>query len=315
VYYFREERERERMFWLLIGCLAIISLYGLWQFETKPWMGSGVPEGRKYYLIQSLLSSEVWLTTYLVMLIPLCVAVAVIATARWQRVLAAGSASLAVLCQLLTFSRSGLLALLVEAVVWAVIVRKRIVTVLVIGCVLFIGAAAVVLVAVDRNRSLAFIPGQAKLTTYNLESRLKVWSLGFAKLQESPLVGIGYGKDNFYWATKDEPAHRAAELEDVPMASGLHNTFLDIAVGAGLPAGLAYLWLMWALAKAGWVKFHAQPENVLSALPRALLVMVAGVFVRNCFDHMWIGTMALLFWVVVALSLQPMTRLERAQSS
>ena len=152
---------------------------------------------------------------------------------------------------------------------------------------------------------MSFIDGK-KLTTYNLESRFKAWKFGLTKLAENPLVGIGYGKDNFQRALKDEYASRAAaEPNAIPMAGGLHNNFLDIAVGAGLPAGLAYLWLMWAILKAGWKQFCGEPHTFISAYPLALVIMVAGVFVRNCFDNMWIGTMALLFWVLVGLGLEP----------
>ena len=177
-------------------------------------------------------------------------------------------------------------------------------TILVVGLILASVAAAAALVVIDQNSGIPFVPGQAKFTAYNLEARLNVWRFGVSKMLEHPLVGIGYGKDNFYIVTKEEQK-RLTDETNMIMAAGLHNTFLDMAVGAGLPAGFAYIWLMWAIARAGLDRFRSESRQLLRAWPLALVILVVGVFIRNCFDHMWIGTMALLFWVIVGLSVQP----------
>lgn len=308
VYFFRDTRDRGRMIALMIGSLAAVSLYGIWQFEAKPWLGQMVPGGRPYYLIESFLSSEVGLTTYLVTVIPVSAAVTAYAPLRWQRALAGGTTVVAILCQGLTFSRAGLLALLTEVAVFAFLLRKKTVTILAAGLCFLLIAVAVSMVLIDRNRSIPFIPGPAKFTAYNLEARFKVWRLGFEKLAKHPLVGIGFGKDNFFIATRTDPIYLEAEKADaetVPTPAGLHNTFLDMAVGAGVPAGLAYIWLMWTIGRAGLEHFCREKDHLLRIWDLTLVVLVVGVFVRNCFDHMWIGTMALLFWVIVGLSIQP----------
>lgn len=315
VYFFREREDRLRVLGLFIVSLAVISLYGIWQFEAKPWFGPDDPRSRAYFLIQSFLSSEIWLTTYLVTLIPLSAAAAVCAPIRWHRVAAMSITGMAMACQFLTFSRAGLLALSVEAVIFASLVRKRMVSVFVAVALLvgMMGEAA--LVISHRTEGVVFAPGETKFTTYNLEARFKVWKLGIEKMWEHPLLGTGYGKETFYVLTKEDPSRLAADEEPVPMPTGLHNTFLDTVVGAGIPAGIAYVWLMWTIWRSGLERFRAENHHLIRMWSLALVLLVAGLFVRNLFDHMWIGTMALLFWVIVALSLQPMTRPEQAQSS
>ncbi len=314
VYFLRDAKDRVRLLALLVGSLAVVSLCGVWEFEAKPWMGQFAPGSRAYFLIESFLPAEIWLTTYLVTLIPLSAAVAVYAAVRWQRVSAGITTGLAILCQLLTFSRAGLLALLAEAVVFAILVRKKAVTILIVGLILASVAAVAVLVVIDKHKSIPFIPGQVKFTAYNLEARLNVWRFALPKMLEHPLVGIGYGKDNFYIVTKEEQK-RLTDETNMIMAAGLHNTFLDMAVGAGLPAGFAYIWLMWAIARAGLERFRSESHQLLRAWPLALVILVVGLFIRNCFDHMWIGTMALLFWVMVGLSVQPMRSSAKGVSS
>jgi len=308
VSFLRNECDRMRLLWLFLGGLTVVSAYGIWQFAAKLL---GI---KFYYLIESFLSHEIWLTTYLITVVPLGAAMAMTASLRWQRAGAWTITGLGVICQLLTFSRAGLLALFVEAIVLAMFVRKRVVTALVAAFIISILVAASVLVILESRERLSFIPGPAKLTTYNLESRMKAWQLGASKLMEHPLLGIGYGKSNFYIVTKEDPRYLEVGNQ-VPMAVGLHNTFLDISVGAGVPAGLAYLWLMWAGLQAGVRQFRSDTDMVSRMWSLALAVLIAGVFVRNLFDHMWIGSMALLFWVIVAVSLQPAAKPERAEAS
>jgi len=307
-HFLRDAHDRARALWLVLGGLTAVSVYGIWQFAAK-LMGINF-----YPLIESFFSHETWLTTYLVTVVPLSAAMAMTAPVGWQRTGGWVLTGLGMTCQLLTFSRAGLLALFVEAIVLAVLVRKRVVTALAVALIISILVVVSTLVVLESRQRLFFIPGPAKLTTYNLESRMKVWRLGASKLMEHPLLGIGYGKSNFYSVTKEDPRYLEADNQ-VPMAVGLHNTFLDVSVGAGLPAGLAYLWLMWAGVRAGVRQFHSETDVSSRMWSLALAMLVAGVFARNLFDHMWIGSMALLFWVLVAVSLQPAGESGKAAAS
>ena len=306
LYFFRENEDRTRIIWLLLASQAVISLYGIWQFEVKPWLGPDDPRGRAYHLIHSFLSAEVWLTTYLITLIPLGAAIAVYASVRWQRVAAAFAASIGTACLFLTFSRASAFALLVEAVMFASLVKKKVVTLMVAGIIAAMMISGAVLTVMNHAERITFVPGETKFTTYNLEARLKVWKLGMEKILEHPLLGVGYGKETFYYLTKEDPSRLAANEGLVKMPTGLHNTFLDIALGAGIPAGIAYLWLMWAILRSGLERFRIENNHLIRMWSLALVLLVAGLFARNLFDHMWIGTMALLFWVMVGLSLEPM---------
>lgn len=171
---------------MFLGILIACSLNGIWQFDTAPT--------RKYYFIASFLDSEVALTTFLVMSLPLTAAVAVYAREPWLRMLGAGAVPLAVACQLLTFSRAGMLALFAEAVVMAGMVRTRLITALA-GVVLVVGlSGAGALLYIGDQNTLSFIPVKTKLSTYNLVSRFKAWELGFEKVQEHPFSGWAMGR-------------------------------------------------------------------------------------------------------------------------
>jgi O-antigen ligase len=145
------------------------------------------------------------------------------------------------------------------------------------------------------------MPSNSKLSLWNIKSRIMVWQLGLEQLWEHPLVGIGFGKSNFYHVAQADVSPAPSDDGGPPMATGLHNTFLDIAVGAGIPAGLAYLWVMAEAMRTGFRRAQSMKESALAIWPMILMVMVVGVVVRNMFDDMWIGTMALQFWILVGL--------------
>jgi putative inorganic carbon (HCO3(-)) transporter len=291
VYFLRSSKHRLWMMVLLLGSLAATSLYGLWQFDTS--------ETREYAFIQSFLGSEVALTTYLIMILPLSAAVAILAPIPWLMGIGIGASLLSVVCQLLTFSRAGMVALFVEAIALAGMVRNRMVTIVVITMLVVSLTGVGVLLYVDDQSKLPFLPVKTKLTTYNLVSRWKAWKLGFEKIVEHPVFGSGYGKNMFKQFSQP---YLCAEAE-VPMAEGTHNTLVDISVGAGVPAGLAYLWLKWTIGRTGLTQMRTENDHYVRIWSLALFLMVGGVFVRNNFDHMWVGTMAVQFWVLVGLSM------------
>jgi O-antigen ligase len=117
-----------------------------------------------------------------------------------------------------------------------------------------------------------------------------------------PLLGIGYGKDNFrlvYEASgKPDPGEHASVFQ-----AGTHNIFLDLALGAGIPAAVAFIWLLWRIVTTALRNFR----NSYSVVPKALTLGVAagviGMAVRLSFDQMLIGTLAVQFWIWVALCL------------
>lgn len=291
MYFLQDAKDKSRILALFLGTLIATGLYGLWQFDPG-----------KFSVLESFLGSEVALTTYLIMSLPLSVSVAVFAREHLLRILGASAAVLSVVCQLFTFSRAGMFALFVEAIALAALVRSRLIAIAV-GIVLTISLSAVgVLLYVGDQSKLPFIPVSSKLTTYNLVSRWKAWELGFEKILEHPVFGLGYGKNMFQQFSQSQLDHNA----EVPMAGGTHNTLVDIAVGAGIPAGLAYLWLMWTIGRTGLTQFQATQESTGRIWSLALFLMVIGLFIRNSFDHMWVGSLAVMFWVMVGLAVKPL---------
>src|SRR5207247_1421290 len=94
---------------------------------------------------ESFLPSEVALTTYLIMLIPFAFGIALYQSSRPRRMVSWACVFLGTICQFLTFSRAGLMSLLVETAAAAVIVKRRVILVMAVVFILSVGIGAGVL--------------------------------------------------------------------------------------------------------------------------------------------------------------------------
>src|SRR3989454_5958439 len=120
VYFFKDGLHRIRLLSLLVGVLILVSAYGVTQFDIHDRQA-----------MVSFLPAEVWLTTYLVMFIPLCLALALCEERPWPKTLYVGVSVLAVACLLLTQSRAGLVAFICELWMLAWLIKQR--TILVVA--------------------------------------------------------------------------------------------------------------------------------------------------------------------------------------
>lgn len=172
----------------LIGIVAVVvTAYGLSQFNLQN------PQA-----VVSFLSAEVWLTTFLVMVIPLAL---VLALGEGPPVVRSGGAiavGMMMVCLLGTQSRAGLVALIGELWVVAWFIRSvsaKVVAVLVTACVIAAvmlvfndGAIPVAGVSTDIASSLPVKKGVSSVL-----HRFEIWGFALSEIAKHWLVGIGYG--------------------------------------------------------------------------------------------------------------------------
>ena len=301
-YFFRDSLSVKRLLWMLVGGLAVVSAYGVLQFGD---LLGAMPQEGELMLVESVTPGEVWLTTYLIMLIPLGLALGLCERRPSARIAGLGTAGLATLCLLLTYSRAGLLALLCEAVVVVWFVRRRAVLIgmAVSALVMILGSAALFQFDVSVRGGWKARPGTAipLADTGTLALRWNAWTFVAEELPKHWLVGVGYGKDKQKEVYGNLPVAR--EGAGPARYPGTHNTFLDIALGVGLPGLALFVWLMWRIGATAVGGFRRAGNPPAKAVLLGLGVSVIGLAVRLSFDHMLIGTLALQFWVLVALAM------------
>ena len=116
-----------------------------------------------------------------------------------------------------------------------------------------------------------------------------------------PLVGIGYGNNNFQPVLVDSP------MGDSPMH--LHNTLLMMGVGSGMPALVLFSWIFVRLGAEYFPKKHGEKWTETETLKFCLGIVLVGFFCRNLFDYMFAGSLAYLFWILMACGLESSQKL------
>jgi len=305
VYFFQDGARQVRLLWVLIGTSLVVSGYGVLEFMG---MVGIVQSESKLLLLESVTAGEVWLTTYLVLVIPVCFALFIFGTSRHERRLALGATVLAVVCLVLTSSRAGLVALVSElsGVVW--MVRQKAVAV----AAALIGLLVGLVMAVVIYSGITTVPGTdvpvRGASASSLTHRMDIWQYTLARIAERPLTGFGYGKETFKLLNEDaleagrSDAERAQGHAPI-LQAGTHNIFLDLAFGVGLPGLVLFLWLSRRLIVHTFAHFRQSEDPMSQAIMLGVGVSIVGLAVRLCFDQMLVGTLALQVWVMVALAM------------
>ncbi len=234
-----------------------------------------------------------WLSTYLVLSIPIVVCWGQTSRLLWQKICSYSALVLALLAHAASYSRAGWLAAMAQLFSWGLVTRRRILLMSVmLGIILLAG----ILIGLGQSGYQA-----DTLHTWTLETRLLVWKLGIDQMISHPLVGIGYGNNNFQPVLVDTP------MGDTPMH--LHNTFLMMGVGSGMPALVLFLWIFVRLGAEYFSKKHGGKWTETETLKFCLGIVLVGFFCRNLFDYMFAGSLAYLFWILMACGLESSQKL------
>lgn len=92
--------------------------------------------------------------------------------------------------------------------------------------------------------------------------------------------------------------------EGTRIIPAMHNTFLMVALGSGLPALLSFVWIFVALLRRLIpIPWRAAWNDRWSVLAAGIGLAVIGFAVRNLFDYMFMGSLAHIFWLLAAVGI------------
>ena len=121
-------------------------------------------------------------------------------------------------------------------------------------------------------------------------------------------VGIGFGDYTF------APIIKAPIITGFPQRDyslGLHNTFLIFAVGSGIPALVFLVWTLAGIVRALIRRFRTNGDKREQEFAIGLATAVVGFAVQNCFAPTFVGSLAYLFWILVATGLAVETKADK----
>ncbi len=234
-----------------------------------------------------------WLSTYMVLVMPIVVYCGITTRLLWGKIFSVGTFVLALLAHAASYTRAGWLASVAQLFTWGLITRQRVFIIcFILGTILVSG----VLIGMGQRGFQT-----DTLHTWTVETRIQVWKLGVDQMISHPIVGIGYGNNIFQPILADSP------MGDGPMH--LHSTPLMFAVGTGIPGLVLFLWVFIRLGMEFFPKNIPKSLTDSETLKLCLGIVLVGFFCRNLFDYMFAGSLAYLFWILMACGLESNERI------
>lgn len=235
-----------------------------------------------------------WLSTYMVLFIPLVAGLTGGAHAPWVRILKGPALLLTTLAQVFSYTRAGWVAHAVQGLSWGALIGGRRAVAVVAGVGLILAAILAIATTAGYQRDT--------VDTTTIETRIGVWRVGVSEVLSHPLLGIGYGNDSFLKKfpeySPQAQGHLPARAQTIP---AMHSMFMMVALGSGLPAFACFLWMLAALLRR--LLAHCEYNKSAVSLrihPHWIGVGVLGFCARNLFDYMFMGSLAYLFWILAA---------------
>jgi len=295
LYFLREDQYRRKLLYVVGGVAILVAGYGVTQFN--------VTDGQA---VKAFFSSEVWLTTFLVMVFPFALALGFGDGSPQVRTLSLLACGLFLICLLGTQSRAGLLTFIIElwVMAWVLGSRKARVVAGGVTCVLFL--AVLVAFKVDFSKepdvmreARASLPIHTRIVS--VIHRFDIWAFTMREIFNHGIVGIGYGSHSYLFTYGDEK-EMVAEGHQPVRRAGTHNIFLYIALHVGLP-GLAFFgWLYYTFIATTIRGYRKATDWLQKAILAGSAGSLLGLLCRLQFDQMLVGSLAILFWVLMAMA-------------
>jgi O-antigen ligase len=274
---------------------ALVAGYGLSQFNLAN------PQA-----VVSFLLAEQWLTTFLVMIIPFGLAVAL---GEGPVAIRAGGAfivGMMTVCLISTQSRAGLVALVAE--LWVIIWFIRSTSAKIVAALATVFAVALVVIV--------FIAGPTPLAEQAADiansipvrkdvssviHRLDIWWFALSEIAKHWLLGIGYGA-NSYHLLYGQGEEEVMSGHHPIMRAGTHNIFLYLALHVGLPGMLLFGWFFVRVVRRTVEEYRQAQDWLSKTVLVGSVVSVIGLILRLQFDQMLVGSLAVLFWVLLGMA-------------
>lgn len=255
-----DERWWPRLVVGLAGVGGVLALWGIIEYQ----MGADSLEHRIRGPLSHYMTYSGWL-----LLVVLVLATELVLSLR-RRFWLVVPVVLGVVALLLSFTRNAWVGLAAGLLLLAAVWRRRLLLVFPVAAVVLWGVLP--RAVVDRATSTVDLRQPANY------DRLCMVRSGVQMVRDHPWSGVGLDMVSSVYSLyrrDDAPRWRVPHL---------HNNFLQVAAERGLPALLAYLWLLVAFFRQAWRGVDG-PGPVRRAAAAASLVAVTGITIAGLFEY------------------------------
>jgi putative inorganic carbon (HCO3(-)) transporter len=287
-----------------IGAVGVSGYAIIQRLGLDPIWNGQLPSGRVF----STIGQANALAGYLVLAIPITTALALASSARVLRLVALTAVAMMIAALIFTSSRGGFVAIALAAVVFAYGARERTMPQSTAGRAL-IGAAiagVVLLLALAtpvRATVAELWQSDARVRTAggmdSIGEHRELWKVAIEIVERKPFFGTGpetFADQFGQYAPAVLPAATVRDFEQFRVESP-HHQLLAIAVGAGIPAAIAYIAVLVGLARTLWRRAERTRDPAARALLAGVLAAGAGHLVTDSFMTAEV-TGSWLFWTL-----------------
>lgn len=190
---------------------------------------------------------------------------------------------------LLTYSRSGLLALGIGGIILGLIKSRRLLIAMLVMAVIGIAASPRLSErVVELGRSVTSLSGESQqVLDPTAQLRADSWQEGLRVWQANPILGTGFGAYKF---------HQGFISEDSHAATGTDASLLNVAATTGTVGLLLFLIFLVNLGRNAWIQ--RKDPAALSFLAAGSGLLIHSIFVNSLF----FPPLALYFFVTAGLA-------------
>ena len=279
-----------KIFWAVVVGSIVLSGFALVDFVLRggTWRDRLVRAGAPY-------SDYNWLATYLVLVIPILIGWVVIHRTVWVRAVGTLGLVLSGVAQVAAYTRASWVAHVVQAVGFGLMAGRHRLVIWVLAGVIAMGGGLFAASGIGYQRST--------IDPWTLSARVKTWRLGLHQVVQHPLVGVGYGNDTFLKLHRAEFEADKGKGEEEKVLLSLHSAFAMVLMGSGVPALILFVWIFSRIVSTLTRRWRRSTSAETQGLLVAVAVVTVGFATRNLFDYMFAGSLAHLFWILVAAGL------------
>ncbi|MBQ3064953.1 MAG: O-antigen ligase family protein [Clostridia bacterium] len=280
----------------VLSSAVIVSLYGIYQnfFTTvnSQWQDTSMFSDISGRVVSTLENPNV-LAEYLIMVLPITVALFFCVRKFSQKLLCLFVGGTLGACLIFTWSRGAWLGLMLALMIFLLMYSKKVMVCGLFG-ILAIPFLPFVLPESILNRFLSI----GNLLDTSTSYRVHIWEGTINMLHDHFIGGIGVGVDVFQTVY---PPYALSGIEQAPHS---HNLYLQILVETGILGLLVFLVFLIVFAKlhfSYYIKPFPSPRKYLAA---SLFCGILAVLAQGMTDYIWYNyRVFLVFWLLLALSI------------
>lgn len=277
---------------MIVFSATIVGLIGLYQYVVgvpidSAWVDVANNPDIKAR-VYSVFGNPNILAEYLIMTIPLSVSLFWYTKKIGKKILFLATSGILILALVFTSSRGGWLGFAVSALIFILLVEKRLLL-----SIIPIGIAGIYFLPDSIMRRIVSIGNFADSSN---SYRIKMWQIAMEIIKDHPLAGVGFGhipfKETFETYIRTMPTYHA------------HNTYLEIAAELGIPGLIAFLFLLFVVFKYGIQKLINQENRYIKIIAAGAFAGLGGLLTHGAVENViYLTRIILYFWILIGLIL------------